>query len=75
MLGIHRVFVHDRPFDAVYMDLAGLKLVNTCQALDQRRLPGAVFPHQRTDLTLFQCEVHIVQRFDSGEGHADPPHR
>ncbi len=66
--------VHHSPADAIHMNLAGFKRVDTGQALDQRRFARAVLAHQRVDLALPQREIHIVERLDTGEGHCDAAH-
>ena len=53
MLGIHRVLVDDRPIDAVYMNLAGFKFVDTRQTFDQRGFAGTVLTHQCPYLAFF----------------------
>ena len=35
---------------------------------------GSIFPHERTDLALFQMKIHIFQRFYTGECHTDSFH-
>ncbi len=54
--------------------LTGILFVNTGQNLDQRRLARPIFAHKGMDLTLSQCEVHIVQSSNSRKGLADSLH-
>ena len=75
LLGIQGGVVFHRSLDPVHPDLAGLKVVDAGEALDQGGFSGAVLPHEGVNLPLAQGEVHIVQRLDAGEGHADSPHR
>ncbi|MOA15275.1 hypothetical protein D3C78_1354260 [compost metagenome] len=37
----------------------------------QRGFPGAVFPHQRVDLSGLTVETDIIQRFDAREAFTD----
>ena len=74
LLGVQGGVVLHRALHAVHPDLTGLKVVDAGQALDEGGFSGAVFPHQGVDLALAQGEVHIAQRLDPREGHADAPH-
>jgi hypothetical protein len=47
---------------AVDEHLAGVAPDHPAQHLDERRLAGAVLPHQRPDLAGAQAEVPVVQR-------------
>ena len=56
---------------AVERDLAGVRLVDAGQDLDQRRLAGAVLADQRGDLAGIEREADIVQRAHAGEALRD----
>ena len=49
--GLQRIFKAD--LLAIYENLALVLLVNTGEDIHQRGLAGAVFAHQRMDLTTF----------------------
>jgi hypothetical protein len=56
---------------AVERELALVDRVDAGQDLHQRRLAGAVLPHQREHLPGLQVEVHVLERLDAREGLAD----
>ncbi len=56
---------------AVEHDLAGARCLGTGQALDQRRLAGAVVADDREDLARVELEVDGVQRDDVAVGLDD----
>ena len=64
-----------RPVDvdrrALEEDLAAVDRVDAGDALDQRRLAGAVVADERHDLAGGDVEVHLVQRLDRAEGLGD----
>jgi hypothetical protein len=45
--------------------------LNTGHDLDQSRLTGAIFPHQRMDLAPFERKVHIVKGLHHWKGFID----
>ena len=59
---------------ALEEDLARVHLIDAGQALDQRRLTGAVLAQQGVHFAGAEREVHLVQRLDAGELDLDPPH-
>ena len=46
----------------VDLDLAGVEAVHAADALDERRLSGAVVAEQREHLAVVHLEVHRVER-------------
>ena len=55
-------------------DGAGVHAVDAGQRLDERRLAGAVLPHQGVDLARAQREGDVLQRLDARERDGDPAH-
>ena len=49
-------------------NFALVHLVNAKHAFHQCGLTGAVFTHQRHDLTGAKLQLGVIQRFDAGEG-------
>ena len=60
---------------AVERDRAGVRLVDAGEHLEQRRLAGAVLPHQRVHLAGAHVEVDVVQHTHAEERLADARHR
>ena len=60
---------------AFHQDVAGARLVEPAQAIEQRGLAGAVRPDQAEDLALMHVERHAVQRDDAAEHDADVANR
>ena len=60
---------------AFHQDVAGARLVEPAQAVEQRGLAGAVRPDQAEDLALMHVERHAVQRDDAAEHDADVANR
>ena len=61
-------------FLAVEHESAGVRGVDPGQQLHQRRLSGAVLPHECEDLAVPQGQVHVGEGPDAGEGLADSVH-
>src|SRR6185437_8999923 len=61
--------VHLAPLEE---DLAVVRHVRAGDALDQRRLAGAVVADERHDLARTQLEVDVGERLDRAEGLRDP---
>lgn len=57
---------------AVQIDLALVRLINTGKDLDQSTFARAIFAEQSDDLALFDIDIDVVQRTDTGEAFADP---
>ena len=60
----------DRDRRAVHLDRAAVEPVHAAQALDQRRLAGAVVAEQREHLAAAHVEVDPVERGDRAEALA-----
>ena len=60
---------------ALHQDVAGARLVEPAQAVEERGLAGAVRPDQAEDLALFHVERYAVQRNDAAEHDADVANR
>jgi hypothetical protein len=60
---------------ALHQDVAGTRLVEPAQAIEQRRLAGAVRPDQPEDLPLVHVEGYAIQRDDIAEHDADVANR
>ena len=58
----------DGNFFALVFNFALVHLVNAKHAFHQCGLTGAVFTHQRHDLTGAKLQLGVIQRFDAGEG-------
>ncbi len=56
-------------------NVAVARLVEPGEAIEQRRLAGAVRPDQAEDLALMHIEGHAVQRDDAAEHDADVANR
>jgi hypothetical protein len=56
---------------AVEEDLAGVDRVDPRDALDQRRLAGAVVTDERHDLAGADLEVDVIERLHRPEGLRD----
>jgi hypothetical protein len=54
-------------------DLAGGRLLEAGQDLDERRFAGAVFTHQRVDFTGAEIEIDAEQDLHAVEGLAYTP--
>ena len=61
----------DRDLLAVEVDLAGVERVDAGDALDQRRLAGAVVADERHDLARAHLEVDVDERLDRAEALRD----
>ena len=59
-------------FFALVFNFALVHLVNAEHAFHQCGLTGAVFTHQRHDLTGAKLQLGVIQRFDAGEGLTTP---
>ncbi len=59
---------------AVEPDLAPVAAQSAGQDLDQRRLAGAVFAHQRVDFAGFDPKIDPLQRPHAGKRLRDPEH-
>ena len=44
--------VYNRPVNAVYMNLPGLKCIDSGKAFNERGFPGPVFSYQRMDFSF-----------------------
>ena len=66
--------IYNRAVNALHMNLAGLKRIDTGQTLDQCRFPRTILPHQCMNLTLSQSEIHIVKSLNSRESHRYAAH-
>ena len=64
-----------RMLGAFHQDVAGRRLVEPGQAIEQRGLAGAVRSDQAEDLALVHVEGHAVQRDDAAEHDADVANR
>ena len=53
----------------IYMNLTGLKIIDTCEAFDQRGFAGSVFSHQRVYLALAKGKINTIQSLNPGESH------
>ncbi len=60
---------------AFHQDVAGARLVEPGQAVEQRGLAGAVRSDQPQDLSLVHVEGYAVQRDDAAEHDADVANR
>jgi len=60
---------------ALHQDVAGRRLVEPRQAVEERRLAGAVGADQSEDLALVHVEGHTVERNDAAEHDADVANR
>ena len=60
---------------AFHQDVAGARLIEPAEAIEQRRLAGAVRPDQAEDLALMHVEGHAIQRDDAAEHDADVANR
>ena len=60
---------------AFHQDVAGARLVEPAEAVEERGLAGAVRPDQAEDLALMHVERHAVQRDDAAEHDADVANR
>ena len=60
---------------AFHQDVAGARLIEPGEAIEQRGLAGAVRPDQAEDLALMHVEGHAVQRDDAAEHDADVANR
>ena len=59
---------------AVDLDCSFILLIDTAEAVHQGGLSGTVFAEKTEDLTFMKGQLSIIQRFDAGEGLADPRH-
>ena len=64
-----------RMLSAFHQNVAGARLVEPAQAIEERGLAGAVRPDQAEDLALMHVEGHAVQRDDAAEHDADVANR
>src|SRR6202043_2872424 len=60
---------------ALHQDVAGARLVEPGEAVEQRGLAGAVRADQAEDLALMHVERHAIQRDDAAEHDADVANR
>jgi hypothetical protein len=60
---------------AFHQDVAGARLIESGEAIEQRRLAGAVGPDQPEDFALVHVERHAIQRDDAAEHDADVANR
>ena len=60
---------------AFHQDVAGARLVEPGEAVEERRLAGAVRSDQAEDLALVHVERHAIQRDDAAEHDADVANR
>ena len=60
---------------AFHQNVARARLIEPAEAIEQRRLAGAVRPDQAEDLALVHVERHAVQRDDAAEHDADVANR
>src|SRR5260370_37870348 len=60
---------------AFHENVAGARLVEPAQAIEQRGLAGAVRPDQAEDLALTHVEGYAIQRDDAAEHDADVANR
>ena len=60
---------------AFHQDVAGRRLIEPGEAVEQRGLAGAVRADQAEDLALVHVEGHAVQRDDAAEHDADVANR
>ena len=61
--------------DAVHQDVAGARLVEPGEAVEERGLAGAVGPDQAEDLAVVHVKGHAVQCDDAAEHDADVANR
>ena len=55
-------------------DVAAAGGIGACEDLHQRALSGAVFPHQRVDLTGENCQIHALERVEIAKGFGNVAH-
>ena len=60
---------------AFHQDIAGARLIESGEAVEQRRLAGAVRSDQAEDCALVHVKGHAVQRDDAAEHDADVANR
>ena len=60
---------------ALHQNVAGARLVEPAQAIEEGGLAGAVRPDQAEDLALMHVKGHAVQRDDAAEHDADVANR
>ena len=60
---------------AFHQDVAGARLIEPAEAIEERRLAGAVRSDQAEDLALVHVERHAIQRDDAAEHDADVANR
>ena len=60
---------------AFHQDIAGTRLIEPGETVEQRRLAGAVRPDQAEDCALMHVEGHAIQRDDAAEHDADVANR
>jgi hypothetical protein len=65
----------DRDRNPVHLDYAAVQPVHAVQALDERRLAGAVVAQQREHLATAHVEVDVLERRDDAEALAGSAHR
>ena len=60
---------------AFHQDIAGARLIESGETVEQRRLAGAVRSDQAEDCALVHVEGHAIQRDDAAEHDADVANR
>jgi hypothetical protein len=60
---------------ALHQNVAGARLVEPAQAIEEGGLAGAVRPDQTEDLALMHVKGHAVQRDNAAEHDADVANR
>ena len=60
---------------AFHQDIAGARLIESGEAVEQRGLAGAVRSDQAEDCTLVHVEGYAIQRDDAAEHDADVANR
>ena len=60
---------------AFHQDVAGGRLIQPAQAVEQRGLAGAIRADQSEDLSLVHVERHAGERDDAAEHDVDVTHR
>ena len=60
---------------AFHQDIAGARLIESGETVEQRRLAGAVRSDQAEDCALVHVKGHAIQRDDAAEHDADVANR
>ena len=61
-------------FDAFHIHIAAVPFIHTCQTLDNCRLAGAVFSHQRMDFSAPQRKRGMIKCYNARKGFDDVLH-